>query len=294
MKRFPAVHHNCRAHSDVRQRLTPHFMSMPEFRVPDAPIPNPRWVCLYMQTGRALARLAPRAPQCSSSSPNPCLRDEASTEDQFSALSAEARRRRVEDHRATDVGLSGQLVRVDHLDGDERVPVLEPHSGLGSVHAVDETRDCAFLRVCARAFGALGRRAPGFLGRDQGTASGFAALARLLARALTNPPVHDGGRALPLCDLEGVALLLCDLEGVVPHPTDARCRRSAREDGARLAAALGVAGGHEDHGPLAAGTAAASTSAPCGRKGCSGASVRVGWIEEDRVTRLQDATLHPI
>ena len=194
-----------------------------------------------------------------------------------------------------DVGLGGQLVRVDHLDGDERVPVLEPHSGLGSVHAVDETRDCAFLRVCARAFGALGRRAPGFLGRDQGAASGFAALARLLARALTNPaPVQTTAGALPLCDLEGVALLLCDLEGVVPHPTDARCRRSAREDGARLAAALGVAGGHEDHGPLAAGTAAASTSAPCGRKGCSGASVRVGWVEEDRVTRLQDATLHHV
>ena len=171
---------------------------MPEFRVPDAPIPNPRWVCLYMQTGRALARLAPRAPQCSSSSPNPCRRDEASTEDQFSALSAEVRRRRVEDHRAADVGLGGQLVRVDHLDGVKRVPVLEPHSGLSSVHAVDETRDCAFLRisVCARAFGALGWRAPGFLSRDQGAASGFAALARLLARALANPPVHDGGRAL--------------------------------------------------------------------------------------------------
>ena len=64
----------------------------------------------------------------------------------------------------------------------------------------------------------------------------------------------------------------------------------------RVAAAFGVAGGHEDHVPhlyaAATVTAAASTAVLCGWKGRSGALVRVGRVEEDRVTRLQDAALH--
>ena len=63
--------------------------------------------------------------------------DEAA-KDRLGALSTVERRRWVEDHRAAKVGLGGQLVRVDHLVGDERVPVLEPRSGLGSVHAVNQ------------------------------------------------------------------------------------------------------------------------------------------------------------